>query len=98
MCSPKIKSNKEIQVLEYGVIEMGTQLITLGMGSFSLTIACSSFNSIIHCNSAHSIDSWNGNDMNVVEKRKGAKRKKNAPIMTLGKYLTLAMMKTCVKN
>jgi hypothetical protein len=36
--------------------------------------------------------------MNVVEKRKGAKPKKNAPIMTLGKYLTLAMMKTCVKN
>jgi hypothetical protein len=28
----KNKSNKEIQVLEYGVIEMGTQLITLGMG------------------------------------------------------------------
>jgi hypothetical protein len=89
MCAPKIKVIRKIQVLEYGVIEMGTQLITLGMGSFSLTIACSSFNSIIHCNSAaHSIDSWNGNDMNVVEKKKGAKQKKKSPIMTLGKYLT----------
>jgi hypothetical protein len=96
LCSPKIKVIRKSRYWSIWSYWNGYSTNHPRDGSFSLTIASTSFNSIIHCNSAHSIDSWNGNDMNVVEKRKVQTKK--IPHHDVREIFDSAIMKTCVKN